>query len=288
MQGTVATPEESEAVLQMVAHIRARTARAAVFRQSLTSAAGSPLAADIVAGHGQDLVTHAIMWMFSADGHLLTLAGAFSTGDLQAEGPYSLLRGAAEPLARLTWLFDDKAGTSKRYQRLLGERRENQFELGKLKAFSKGAEARIQHIADLATKSGFKRAPRPDATGLFRRLLKEAHADPAKDPLGEVLYRVLSGHAHALMWAAFMGQSKIVAKPREGEPGLALIELDLYLFLKLLEPVLRMYDVAQAHWCRMHGVDVVTWKDVLAELPASGRLGIEFRRPGSLAEQLNL
>jgi hypothetical protein len=288
VQGTPVAPEESQAVQQTFTHIGARCARAAAFRQSLTPASGSPLSADIVAGHGQDLVTHAMTWMLSADGHLLTLAAAFSTGDLYANGPYSLLRGAAEPLAQVAWLFDDKVSSITRHQRLLGERRDNQLELGKLKAFSKRAEARIQHITDLATKAGFKPAPRPDATGLFRRLLKQVDADPAKDPLGEVLYRVSSGHLHSFMWAAFMGQAEIVAKAREGESGLALIELDLYLFLKLLDPVLRMYDVAQEHWCRMNGVDGAAWSDELAELPPSGKLGIEFRRPGSLAEMLNL
>ena len=232
-------------------------------------------------------MTHALTWILSADGHLLTLGGAWSTGDLHAHGPYSLLRGAAEPLARLTWLFDDKVSTSERQQRLLGARRENQFQLGKLKTFSKGADARIQHIGNLATIAGLKPAPQPDATGLFRLLLREADVDPAKDPLGEVIYRVLSGQLHSFMWA-LMGQAEIVSKPREGELGLAVIELDLYLFLKLLDAVLRMYDVAQEHWCRMYGANEAAWRAVLAELPASGKLGIEFRRPGSLAEMLNL
>jgi hypothetical protein len=227
-------------------------------------------------------------WMFSADGHLLTLADAFSTGDLRANGPFSLLRGAAEALAALTWLFDTKVGPNKRYQRLLSERRGNQNELGKLKAFTKHAAARIQHIDTLADHGGFRASSRADATGLFRRVLKEAGADPAKDPLGEVLYRVLSGHLHSFMWAAFMGQAEIVAKAREGESGLARIELDLYLFLKLLDLVLRMYDVAQEHWCRMYGEDEAAWRALVAELPASGKLGIEFRRPGSLAELLDL
>lgn len=288
VDGTPLAPEESEAVLQTVAHIRARTARASAFRKSVTRASGSPLFTDISAGHGEDLLTHAMAWMLSADGHLLTLASAWSTGDLQAHGPYSLLRAAAEALAAVAWLFDDKVDPSKRYQRLLSERRGNQKELGKLKAFSTHADARIQHIDNLATRAGFKASSRADATGLFRRVLKEAGADPAKDPLGEVLYRVLSGHLHSFMWAAFMGQAEIVAKAREGKSGLARIELDPYLFLKLLDPVLRMYDVAQEHWCRMYGEDEAAWRAVVAELPASGTLRIEFRRPGSLAEMLNL
>ena len=208
-------------------------------------------------------------------------------GDRYAHGPYSLLRGAAEPLARLTWLFDGKVGTSKRYQRLLSERRENQEEFGKLKAFSRFAATRIQHIDKLATSAGFKANSRADATSLFRRVLKEVGVDPAKDPIGEVLYRVLSGHIHSLMWA-LMGQADVVSAPQVGKVGLAKIELDLYLFLKLIDPVYRMHDAAHEHWCRMHGTSEGAWRSVAAQLPARGQLGIEYRRPGSLAEKLNL
>ena len=171
MQGTPATPDESLAVQQTVTLIQARVASGQTFRASTTPASGSPLAVDFGAGHGQDLVTHALFWMASADGHLFTLADAFSTGGLHAHGPYSLLRGAAEPLATLTWLFDDKVDTIKRYQRLLSERRENQEELGKLKGFGKHAAARIHHIDNLASQAGFKASSRVDATGLFRRVL---------------------------------------------------------------------------------------------------------------------
>jgi hypothetical protein len=287
VQGTPATPDESVAVQKTVTHIRARIESGRTFRAAISRASGSPLDADFVAGHGQDLISHALLWMLSAEEHLLTLADAFSTGDLYAHGPYSLLRGAAEPLARLTWLFDDKVGTSKRYQRLLSERRENQKEFGKLKAFSTFTPTRIQHIDKLATSAGFKANSRADATSLFRRVLKEVGADPARDPLGEVLYRVLSGQIHSLIWA-LMGQADVVSAPQVGKVGLAKIELDLYLFLKLIDPVYRMHDVAHEHWCRMHGTNQGAWRSVAALLPAHGQLGIEYRRPGSLAENLNL
>jgi hypothetical protein len=225
--------------------------------------------------------------MLSAEEHLLTLAGTFSTGDLYAHGPYSLLRGAAEPFARLIWLFDDKVGSSTRYQRLLSERRQNQEEFGKLKAFSTFAATRIQHIDQLATTAALKANSRADATGLFRRVLKEAGADPARDPLGEVLYRVLSGQIHALMWA-LMGQADVVSVPKVGETGISKIELDLYLFLKLIDPVYRMHDAAHEHWCRMHGANQGAWASLAAQLPARGQLGLGYRRPGSLAEKLNL
>ena len=287
VQGTLATPDESVAVQQTVTHIRARIESGRRFRAAISRASGSPLEADFVAGHGQDLVSHALFWMLSAEDNLLTLANAFSTGDLYAHGPYSLLRGAAEPLARLTWLFDDKVATSNRYQRLLSERRENQEEFGKLKAFAPFAATRIQHIDKLATSAGFKANSRADATSLFRRVLKEMGADPARDPLGEVLYRVLSGQIHSLMWA-LMGQADVVSAQQVGRVRLAKIELDLYLFLKLIDPVYRMHDVAHEHWCRMHGTNQGAWRSLAAQLPARGQLGIEYRRPGSLAEKLNL
>ena len=87
---------------------------------------------------------------------------------------------------------------------------------------------------------------------------------------------------------ALKGQADIVSIPQQGQVGLLKVEIDLYLFLKLLDPVLRMHDVAQEHWCRMHGISEGVWRAVGAQLPASGKLGLEYRCPGSLAEKLNL
>jgi hypothetical protein len=288
-----APPEEALAVQQTVVHIRARVAAAGAFRESVVPVPGSPIATDYADGHGLDLVTHGLSWMLSADGHLLTLAAAFSTGELQAYGPYSLLRGAAEPLARLTWLFDDSATSRERHQRLLGERLENQVEVRKLKAARKQAEERIEHIAKRAAAAGFTSTPatgrpnhfgqpRPSATVLFAQLLAEVDEDPDDTPLGELLYRLLSGHAHSAMYA-LMSQADL-SGAREGQVNWARIELNLFHFLSLVHLVLTMYDVAQARWCRMHGLEDGDWRAVLVGLPptadlrslqpASGSLGL--------------
>jgi hypothetical protein len=285
--GPPAKPEESVAVQETITHIRARIDCGRTFRAAISQASGSLLDADFAAGYGQDLVSHAMFRMLSAEEHLLTLANALSTGELYAHGPYSLLRGASEPLARITWLFGYRVGGDTRHRRLLSERRENQVEAGKLKAFSEHAAKRIQHIDTMSASAGFKANSRTDATSLFRRVLKEVGADPARDATGEVLYRVLSGHLHSLMWA-LMGQADVVSAPQPSAVGLARIELDLYLFLKLIDLVYRMHDVAHEQWSRMHGASQVAWGPVAAQLPPRGQLGIKFRRPGSLAEILNL
>jgi hypothetical protein len=89
------------------------------------------------------------------------------------------------------------------------------------------------------------------------------------------------------MWA-LMGQADVVVAARQDEVGLARVELDIYLFLKLFDHVLRTHDVAQEHWCRMHGMSEGAWRSVGHQLPASGKLGLENRRPASLAAKLNL
>ena len=131
--GPPAKPEESVAVQETITHIRARIDCGRTFRAAIGRASGSPLDGDFAAGYGQDLLSHAMFWMLTAEEHLLTLANALSTGELYAHGPYSLLRGAAEPLGRITWLLDDRVRANQRHQRLLSERRENQEESGKLK-----------------------------------------------------------------------------------------------------------------------------------------------------------
>ncbi len=282
MEQTPASPQETRAVQQTVVHLRARVAAAEKFRAGLLAKPGSPIAADFAKGHGQDVVSHGLTWMLSADGHLLTLAAAFSTGELHAYGPYSLLRGAAEPLARFTWLFDDSIGSAQRHQRLLGERLENQIEQHKIKALRDRAKARIDHISKLAAAAGFVQTPatgrpahfgqpRPATTVLFARLLADAGADPAEDHLGELLYRLLSGHAHSVMYA-LMSQAD-TSGPRDGAVKLARIELNIVMFLALLDPVIRMYDAAQEHWSRMHGLAETAWRTVRSALPPTADLG---------------
>jgi hypothetical protein len=276
-----ATPAQTLAIQQTVFHVRARVIAAERFRRSAARADGSPLEADFASGHGQDLVSHAMVWMLSADGHLLTLAAAMSTGELHAFGLYSLLRGAAEPLARVTWLFDDAATSAQRHQRLLGERLANQLERRKLKAYRRHADDRIQVIAKAAAHAGFKSTPatgrpehfgqpRPSSTTLFARVLGEARVDPTQDEVGELLYRMLSGHAHSMMWV-LIGQADTVG-PRRGNVTQALLELRPFQILTMLDLVLRTYDTVQSSWCLMHGLDQSAWQSVRAGLPPTADL----------------
>lgn len=271
---------------QTVVHIRARVIAAEGFRRTASRAPGSPLASDFAGGHGQDLLSHGTIWMLSADGHLLTLASSMSTGELHAFGLYSLLRGAAEPLARLTWLFDDAATSVQRHQRLLGERLANQLERRKLKVYRRHADDRIQVIAKAAAQARFKPTPttgrpehfgqpRPSSTTLFARVLANAHVDPTQDPVGELLYRMLSGHAHSMMYA-LMGQAD-TSGPRRGNFTQALVELRPFQVLTMLDLVLRMYDIAQSSWCHMYGLDESAWQSVRASLPPTADLDPLFR-----------
>ncbi|MDQ6878702.1 MAG: hypothetical protein M3082_13645 [Candidatus Dormibacteraeota bacterium] len=285
MDVTPATPTEALAIHQTVAHLRARVTAAGAFR-STAPAPGSPLASDFASGHGQDLMSHALIWTLSADGHLMTMASAISTGELHAFGLYSLVRGAAEPLARLTWLFDASATSAQRHQRLLGERLANQLERRKLKAFRKHADDRIHHITKVAAKAGFKPTPssgrpehfgqpRPSSTTLFARVLAKAQVDPAHDPVGELLYRMLSGHAHSMMYALMANAD--VSGPHSGPVTRAWVELNAFQVLSMLDLVLRMYETSQECWCRMTGVDVSAWHEVLSGLPPTADLEALFR-----------
>ena len=285
MDMTPATPAEALAVHQTVAHIRARVAAAGAFR-SARPARGSPLAFDVAGMYGQDLQSLALMWALSADGHLMTMASSMSTGELHAFGLYSLLRGAAEPLARVTWLFDASATSAQRHQRLLAERLANQLERRKLKRFRRHADDRIDAIAKVAAQAGFKPTPRtgrpehfgqprPSSTTLFARILTEAHIDPTEDPVGEMLYRMLSGHAHSMMYA-LMGQAD-VSGPRTENVTRARVELNPFQALSMLDLVLRMYDDAQECWCRMTGMEVSVWHEIRSGLPPTADLEALFR-----------
>lgn len=276
MYSNPATPQETEAVRLTIAHLRARVEAADRLRESLVATDVSQLALDRKSGFGDQLLSHAALWTLSADGHFLTLAATLSTGELHAFGLYSLLRGAAEPLARIAWLLDDTQPSEIRHQRLLVERLANVKEQRKFQAAKAAADARIKEITDVATAAGFETTeskgnpihfgqPRPYATHLFRDLLLEHDASPAEEALGSLLYRTLSAHVHSTMFALISQADS--TRPRNGPDRTAAIELNTAQFLALLSGVLMLHDVAQLRWSKLLGHGERPWLELRSSLP---------------------
>jgi hypothetical protein len=273
---TRATPAEQLLIDAANAHVRARVSAADVYRAAVRPAPGSEYAKAVEDWRGNQPGPLAELLVISADYHLLTFRATLSTRELYPLGSYTLLRGAAEPAARASWLVDPSVSPKVRRARVLVERLNALQERRKFAGQRGPADDRIKTLVEDATALGHRAVDgklkkpehfgeaRPAATTLFARLLPDLAAAGA-DPIGANLYRILSGFTHSVPWA-LLAQSESFQGDRPGFKW-ARVELNIAWLIALFNEVLMLHDIALERLAAQVGEGPERWRIVLASLP---------------------
>jgi hypothetical protein len=229
----------------------------------------------------RDEYDHARLAMRAAEDHLHTIVWIVEARKLPAFALYTLLRGAAETLARACHLMNGPTVTERR-TRALNVRLQNLVEQekvlkprprkGKAKPQTPTQVARDQEATRLFRRqcqhlerraagfgidvrrdskgglAGFGSAPLPPLWELIAEVMDE----------GELSYRVMSGFGHGMQWA-LLRKERSQPSP---DPNVVLFatELDLAWFLPILNRVVDLHDRAVGRWCSMAGQPTEVWQ----------------------------
>lgn len=127
---------------------------------------------------------------------------------------FPLCRSAAEAAARVAWILDPNIPPHERYARHLADRVQSLDEAGQLGPEMKAqAKARRRTIVSRANGLGIHSQPVPG----YVKLVGQIWGDP---DLGELLYRLMSGSAHAQAYGLMRFVERQDHKPEwESAPG---------------------------------------------------------------------
>jgi hypothetical protein len=216
--------------------------------------------------------------IFSAEDHLRTSVIVLRHGPLPGFALYTLLRAAAEALARAAYLLELPLTLPVRLGRTLNERLDNLDEQRKFmavaddehylqsvdtlksKALSNGVEPLYSKARQGAPKLIGFGAPRRSVTELLDQFIRG----------GEQVHRYLSGYAHSKMWAQFP-RSRAQASPNTPGVALAATDLDVMDFIGLLTAVTDLYDEDLGNYLSLAGYPRDVWRLAKQRRPQTGK-----------------
>ena len=227
------------------------------------------------AGKLWDAYEQSGLLLYSAEDHLRAILWLFEGGQLPTYSLYTLLRAAAEAVVKCAYLLDPDIDEKARLARALNVRWDNLDEQNKLTPDLKLFAARIAELEERATRNGitvFRKnadAPatdfgerRPSEVALFSRYLK-SDSDQAKSrqPVGEMVYRFLSGHVHSMVWVKISNAQVMETT----EPGILSVELDMQFdwLAAMLWMVLRLQVENIRGLLRLSGYPGLVWDEAL-------------------------
>lgn len=236
-----------------------------------------------------DAYEQAGLLLYSAEDHLRTVLFLFEGGRLPTYALYTLLRGAAVPVVHCAHLLDRNIDERTRLARALNARWDNLYEQNKLQPTPGMFAERIRHLDDRATANGItvlaKDRSRPEReygerrlseVSLFGRYLtsvseidRKNGAGTATSPIGEMVYRFLSGHVHALLWAK-MVNAEVSSTT---EPGMSSVKLAFQFdwFASMLLMVLRRHTENIKDLLRLSGYPAFVWEAATQTATERGR-----------------
>lgn len=213
--------------------------------------------------------------LYSAEDHLRTMRSVLEAEYLPTYALFSLLRAAAEAVVLCAYLLDDSISEAARMARGLNVRWDNLDEQRKLTGDAKQFAERVATLEERALRNGIqviKKDPaKPDAhfgesrqsaVVLFSKYILPENPDPNADrPLGELVYRYLSGHVHAAIWVK-IANAEITASD---EPGMSMAKLDLPFtwLVVMLRMILRRHESNLTSLLALSGYALVVWQEAM-------------------------
>jgi len=223
--------------------------------------------------------------LYSAEDHLRTMRIVLEAEFLPTYALFSLLRAAAEAVVSCAYLLDDSLSDTARMARGLNVRWENLEEQRKLTGDASQFAARVAILEERAARNGiqvFKVDPAKPATdfgerrlseiALFSKYITPEKPDPNADkPIGELVYRYLSGHVHSAIWVK-IANAEITATD---EPGMSTVKLDLQFdwLALMLRMILRRHESNIVSLLALSGYPVMVWHEALKSGTADGQKG---------------
>ncbi len=191
-------------------------------------------------------IEHADLRFSSALEHLGTLANALVPGNAPLLfAPFTLMRTALEGAGYAAWAWEPGLSPSQRAVRGRRLRWKNLDEVVKATADPERK----------ATRDGLGVGGLDAAVEVLGALLPEI--DHGR-PLGERLYRQLSGRGHAMPWTVVAaGVSRVVASDEYSE--LRLLKPDLRQLIGALEPTLKVVQMAVDRFGELAGLRATGW-----------------------------
>lgn len=143
-------------------------------------------------------VEHLEVWMRFVD----------KTGLLPPFSYLTLLRGSLEGAVLARWLLDPTLSAGERRSRGVGAQWVDYDERRKLEADAglivtrpgRTAAERMRGLESIARRYGIAISKPPSRTDLCRTYVEPRGTPSAKRPIGQIMYRLLSGPAHGLQW----------------------------------------------------------------------------------------
>jgi hypothetical protein len=226
--------------------------------------------------------------LYSAEDHLRAMLMLLEGPQVPTYALYTLLRAAAEAILRCAYLLDPSLTEQQRMARGLNVQLENLMEQNKVVPDEKLFSERVAALEERAARNGIevikKHTDKPatafgeqrmSEVALFSTYIqsrdKEPDPDPGK-PIGETLFRYLSGHVHSMVWVKI---SQAAATPTE-EPGMSSVKLDMKFdwLAAMVAMVLRVHEQNIASLLKLSGYPQMVWDEAkkTATLDARRRL----------------
>lgn len=221
--------------------------------------------------------------LFSAEDHLRTMRSVLEAEYLPTYALFSLLRAAAEAVVLCAYLLDDSISEITRMARGLNVRWDNLDEQRKLSGDAKLFAERVAVLEERALNNGIqvikKEPAKPDvhfgegrqsAVALFSKYITPESPDPGADrPLGELVYRYLSGHVHAAIWVK-IANAEITASD---EPGISMAKLDLQFtwLVVMLRLILRRHESNLISLLALSGYPRMVWQEAMKSGTTDGQ-----------------
>jgi hypothetical protein len=210
--------------------------------------------------------------LYSAEDHLRAMLMLLEGPHIPTYSLYTLLRAAAEAVVRCAYLLDLSLTEPQRLARGLNVRLENLLEQNKVVPDEKLFAERVTHLEERAAANGIevfkKRQDRPatdfgerrmSEVALFSEYIRGAEDPDVTTPLGETLFRYLSGHVHSMVWVK-LSQANATATD---EPGMSSVKLDMKFdwLAAMMAMVLRVHERNIASLLRLSGYPQMVWDE---------------------------
>jgi len=216
----------------------------------------------------RDAYEMAYLLIYATEDHLRATLVLIEPGPLPSFALYTLLRAAADSAVRCAHLLDTGVDETQRLARGMNERLDNLREQAKLDSakYRSHYDARLANLEQRATANGITVVRQRLKSGQVGEVI--GFEEPVKSdldlfhlylPAGSTAFRFLSGYVHSKPWVLVPRHK---ATP-SADPKVALVATDLNvgLFLSLLETLLALHDRNIAAWLGLAGYPPQVWMD---------------------------
>ena len=211
--------------------------------------------------------------LYSGEDHLRSILVIFEGTTLPTYGLYTLLRSAAEAIVRCAYLTDPQVTETLRLARSFNVRLENLIEQTKATGNASWYTTQVAKLEQEALSHGIApfRSPKDNEVKhfdearwgevqLFETYLKPRQASTGTGkPLGEMLFRYLSGQVHSMFWVKFL----TAPTSPTADPTMSAVRLELnFGFLAgMLAVVLKAHEETVVGLLGLAGHPRSTWDD---------------------------